>query len=102
MNLNRNVIMTHSNPFEAIHLELNELKGLVKQILSAPKEDYSLKIYTIHEAAKIFGCNHQTVTNNIKKGNIKAFYVGSRIRIKHDQIFDSNNIVKSLKYKRQV
>ncbi len=45
--------MTYANPFEAIHSELNELKGLVKQILTAPKEDYSLKIYTVQEAAKI-------------------------------------------------
>ena len=91
---------TYANPFEAIHSELNELKGMVKQILTAPKEDYSLKIYTVQEAAKILGCNHQTVTNNIKKGNIEAFYVGNRKRIKHDQIFDSNNKVKSIKYKR--
>ena len=74
--------MTHSNPFEAIHSELNELKGMVKQILTAPKEDYSLKIYTVQEAAKILGCNHQTVTNNIKKGNIHLKN-GMKLQLKH-------------------
>lgn len=91
-----------SNPFEAIHSELSELKGMVKQILTAPKEDYSLKIYTVKEAAKLFRCDTQTVNKHIKQGTIEAFNVGARKRIKHDQIFDSNNQVKSLKYKRQV
>ena len=92
--------MTYENPFEAIHSELNELKGMVKQILTAPKEDHSLKIYTVKEAAKLFKCDPQTVNNNIKKGNIQAFKIGNGTRIKHDEIFDSNNVVKSIKYKR--
>ena len=93
--------MLHANPFEAIHSELNELKGLVKQILTAPKEDLSNKLYTIKEASTILKVDKQTINNHIHRGNIKATYIGRRKLIKHDELFDSLNEVKSLKYKRQ-
>ena len=68
--------MTHTNPFEAIHSELNELKGMVKQILTAPKEDYSLKIYTVQEAAKILGCSKKQMNNSIyrAKQSLRSIY----------------------------
>ena len=93
--------MLHANPFEAIHSELNELKGLVKQILTAHKEDLSSKMYTVKEAADILKVDKQTINNHILRGNIKATYFGRRKLIKHDELFDSLNEVKSLKYKRQ-
>ncbi|MDI6046192.1 helix-turn-helix domain-containing protein [Flavobacterium yafengii] len=93
--------MTHTNPFEEIHSDLNELKSLIKQIINTPKKDYSLNIYTIKEAAEYFKCSPQTVKSQIIFGNLKAFKIGSGFRIKHDQIFDSNNEIKSLKYKRK-
>lgn len=101
--------MTHSNsnPFEVIYSELNELKGMINQIINTPKEDYSLKLYSIKEAAKLLKCSPQTVSNQIERGNIiasnfgKGIGKGRTIRIKHDQIFNSDNEVKSLKYKRK-
>jgi excisionase family DNA binding protein len=89
------------NPFETIQLELAELKGLVIQLLTKPKEDLSQKRYTVKEAAKLFNVDTQTVRNHIERGNIKATIIGRRILISHDQLFGSLNEVKSLKYKRQ-
>ena len=91
----------NTNPFDTIQSEIQELKGMVQQILSAPKEDYSLKVYSVQDAAKIMSVDPQTIKNHIDNGLIKAFRFGGRIRIKHDQIFDSKNEVKSLKYKRK-
>lgn len=93
--------MAHTNPFEEIHSDLNELKILITQIINTPKKDYSLNIYTIKEAAIHLKCSTQTVRSEIRKGNIIAFTCGDGIRINHDQIFNSKNEVKSLKYKRK-
>lgn len=93
--------MALTNPFEAIHSELNELKGMVKQILTAPKEDLSNKLYTVKEAAAILKVDKQTINNHINRGNIKATFIGRRKLIRHEELFDSLNEVKSLKYKRQ-
>ncbi|CAA9202214.1 helix-turn-helix domain-containing protein [Flavobacterium collinsii] len=90
------------NPFDAIQLELKELKGLVTQLLTKPKEDLSNKRYTVKEAAKFFSVDTQTVRNHIKRGNIKAEKIGERrVLIAHNELFGSLNEVKSLKYKRQ-
>ena len=89
------------NPFETIQLELKELKGLVTQLLTKPKEDLSQKRYTIKEAAELFNVDPQTVRNHIERGNIKATFIGRRILIAHDELFGSLNEKKSLKYKRQ-
>ena len=87
-------------PFEQIHSELNELKDMVKQILT-PKEDNSLKLYTIKESSLYLKCDEQTVKKHIRIGTLKASQLGGLIRIPHDQIFGDNNEVKSIKYKRK-
>ncbi|OXA71742.1 DNA-binding protein [Flavobacterium aquidurense] len=91
------------NPFETIQLELKELKGLVTQLLTEPKEDLSQKKYTLKQAAALFNVDTQTISNYIKKGNIKAEQIGARTRIliPHHELYDSLNQIKSLKYKRQ-
>lgn len=94
--------MTNTNPFDAIHCELSELKVLVKQMLTKPKEDLSSKMYTIKEAAILFRVDKQTVENHIKRGGLKANKFGGRKLIKHYDIFNTLEEVKSLKYQRQV
>lgn len=91
------------NPFETIQSELKELKGLVTQLLTKPKEDLSQKKYTLKQAAALFNVDTQTINNYIKKGSIKAeqIDVRSRILISHTELYDSLNQIKSLKYKRQ-
>lgn len=93
--------MTDTNPFTSINTELQELKKMVQQILSAPKEDYTLKYYSIQDAAKLMDVDYQTINNHIDNGFIKAYDFGGRKRIKHDQLFDLNNNLRSFKYKRK-
>jgi excisionase family DNA binding protein len=88
------------NPFETIQTELNEIKVLVTKLLQ-PKEDFSKKMYTIKDAADLLKVDGQTIRNHIERGNIKATFIGRRILICHNELFDSLNEVKSLKYKRQ-
>ncbi|MFH6969844.1 helix-turn-helix domain-containing protein [Flavobacterium sp. FlaQc-28] len=89
------------NPFETIQSELKELKGLVTQLLTKPEKDLSNNVYTIKEAAELLHVDSQTIRNHIERGNIKASFIGRRILINHEELFDSLNEVKSLKYKRQ-
>ncbi|MNR54682.1 Helix-turn-helix domain protein [compost metagenome] len=59
-------------------------------------------MYTVKEAAELLHVDRQTIRNHIDNGNIKASFIGRRILINHEELFDSLNEVKSLKYKRQV
>jgi len=90
------------NPFETIQSELKELKGLVAQLLTKPEKDLSNNMYTVKEAAELLHVDRQTIRNHIENGNIKASSIGRRILINHEELFDSLNEVKSMKYKRQV
>jgi excisionase family DNA binding protein len=89
------------NPFEELKVELKEIKGLVHQLLTKPKEDLSSKMYSIKESALLLKVDGQTIRNHIEKGHIKATSIGKRILVNHTELYDSLNEVKSLKYKRQ-
>jgi excisionase family DNA binding protein len=88
------------NPFEILQNQIVELNCKIDILLSKPEEDTSTKMYTLNEAAKIFRVDRQTVRNHIDRGNISATFIGSRILIPYQEIFNSLNEVKSLKYKR--
>mgnify|MGYP000075082764 CR=1 FL=1 len=89
-----------NNPFEIIRSEITELKDLVNQLLNKPKEDLTNKLYTLNEAAILLRVDRQSIRNYINKGHIKAIFIGRRILIPHNELYDSLNEVKSLKYKR--
>ncbi|RXG30680.1 helix-turn-helix domain-containing protein [Leeuwenhoekiella marinoflava] len=89
-----------NNPFEPLHNEIIELKSLVLQLLHKPEEDLSNKLYTLNEASDILKVDRQTVRNHIDRGTINATFIGRRILIPHNELFDALNEVKSIKYKR--
>lgn len=89
-----------NNPFDPIYNELIELKSLVNQLLHKPEEDLSNKLYTLNEASDILKVDRQTVRNHIDRGTINATFIGRRILIPHNELFDALNEVKSIKYKR--
>ena len=89
------------NPFETIQTELEEIKVLVTQLLKPKEEDFSKKMYTVKDAANLLKVDSQTVRNHIERGTIKATFIGRRILICHNELYNSLNEVKSLKYKRQ-
>lgn len=89
-----------NNPFEAIQGELTEIKSIVTQLLNKPEEDISNKLYTLKEASDLIKVDRQTVRNHIDRGTINATFIGRRILIPHNELFDSLNQVKSIKYKR--
>lgn len=89
-----------NNPFENIQGELTEIKNLVTQLLNKPEENLSNKLYTLNEAADILKVDRQTVRNHIDRGTINATFIGRRILIAHNVLFDALNEVKSIKYKR--
>lgn len=81
--------------------DLNEVIRLLNLILNKPKEDLSQRLYTVKEASLLFKVTELTVRNKIKAGEIKAFKFGDSVRIKHIEIFNSLQEVKSIKYKRK-
>lgn len=88
------------NPFEPLYNDMAEIKGLVHQLLSKPEEKLSNKLYTLNEAADILKVDRQTIKNHIDRGNLKATKISNRFRIAHNELFNSLNEVKSIKYKR--
>lgn len=75
-------------------------KELLRLIQSKPKEDLSNKRYSIKEASEILGVIPLTIRNYIRSGNLKAERLGRKYYIKHSDLYNALNEVKSLKYKR--
>jgi len=91
---------TTQNPFSPLYEKIDELTDKVNFLINRPKEDLSNKLYTIREASGILKVDTQTIRNHIERGNISATRIGRRILIKHSELYDSLNEVKSIKYKR--
>ncbi len=89
-----------NNPFQTIDARLSNIENLLLDIKHLPKEDLSNKRYDLKEASTITGLSTQTLRAHIKKGIIKGDRLGRKFSIKHTELFDSFNEVKSLKYKR--
>jgi len=65
------------------------------------KKEHKEKRYSVKQAAEILDVTELTIRNHIKKGNIKAYQLGTRkTYILHSELYDALNEVKSLKYKR--
>ena len=88
------------NPLKDILDEVKEVKSLLLTLKNQPDKELLNRFYTIQEAAKILNVSPQSVKNYIEKGTLKAEKFGRPYRIKHYDLFNSNNKVKSLKYKR--
>ncbi len=88
------------NVFQILLDEVKEVKVMVEN-LQVSRDQASLnKLYTIQEAAKILKVSTQSVKSYINKGTLKAQKRGRFYRIRHSDLYNSNNEAKSLKYKR--
>lgn len=92
---------TYSDPFGHIFSQLSELKKIVLEIKSAPKEDFNNKYYTRKELSILTKSSIQTIDNYIDKGWIIVEKFGPKKKlIHHFQIFNEDQSLKSFKYKR--
>lgn len=91
-----------NNPFEIIDSRLSNIENLLLDIKHQPKEDLSNKRYNLKEAEKITGLTSQSLRAKIKKGLINGEQLGRKYYISHNELYNSFNKVKSLKYKRDV
>ncbi len=91
-----------NNPFEIINNQLTELKRIVLEVKNAPKEDYTLKFYTVPEASKILKVDSQTIKNYNKAGflHIETYGINRKL-IHHSDLFTEDNKPKSYKYMRK-
>ena len=90
------------NPYETLIEQMSELKRIVIDIRDRPKTDYTTKYYTRKEVAEICHCSIQSVDNYIKRGAIIPENFGVKgVLIHHYQIFNKDNSLKELKYKRK-
>jgi len=88
------------NPYEVIEKKLNNIESLLIDIKHKPQEKLQEKLYTVAEASEILGIAEVTCRLWIKEGRLKAERFGRRIRIRHKDLYDSGEEVKSLKYQR--
>lgn len=88
------------NPFQSLEERLENIECLLREIKSQPKEEIQDKLYSVNEAADILGIAEVTLRLWVKQGKIKAERFGRRIRIRHKDLYDSGEEVKSLKYQR--
>ena len=89
-----------NNPFELLESRLSNIENILLDLKHPPKQNLSNKRYSIKEAAELLDVIPLTVRKHIKNGNIKAERLGRKYYIKHSELFDSFNEVKSIKYKR--
>jgi len=91
-----------NNPFETLDKRLSNIEDLLLDIKHKPKEDLVNKRYNLKEVEKITGLTSQSLRIKIKKGLIKGEQLGRKYYIRHSELYDAFNEVKSLKYKRDV
>ena len=93
------IVTTHKELSEMIDLSIakriNPMQELINRKLNPQKKNITVK-----EAAARLNVTELTVRNYIKKGLIQASKVGRRIVINLENLENSLNEVKSLKYKR--
>ena len=89
------------NPFSTLINQYHRLDYKLDLLLNKPKEELNQKLYTVKESSLFFKVSELTVRKRIKAGEIKAFKIGGSVRIKHEEIFNSLQEVKSIKYKRK-
>ncbi|MDW5288858.1 hypothetical protein [Formosa sp. PL04] len=90
------------NPFTIINDQLTELRKLVIEIKNSPKEDFTHKYYTYHQAAELLHVDYQSIRNYVNLGYIEAEEIGPRKKlIHHYQIFNDDQSLKEFKYKRK-
>jgi len=89
------------NPFDQITKQLEIVDSKLDKLLNPPREDYSKKYYTVNESSKILRCTRATVISRINEGRIKAKVNTIPYLIPHFELFDTNNLAKSIKYKRK-
>ena len=92
--------MQTTNPFQPIMDGLEELKELIHSIKKEPEIELKKKFYSFKEASEILKLDYQTVRSHVLKGHIKAEKIGRFYRIKHLDLMNALNEVKSLKYRR--
>jgi len=84
-----------SNPFTILENQISDIKKIVLEIKNTPREDYSIKYYTIKEVEDLIKKSDQTIKNYGKKGWIRIEGSGPRDkRINHYQIFNKDNSLK--------
>ncbi|WP_111706579.1 MerR family transcriptional regulator [Lutibacter citreus] len=90
------------DPFKNLFKQLDEIKEIALSIKDAPKEDYTLKFYTVPEASKILKVDSQTIKNYNKAGflHIETYGINRKL-IHHSDLFTEDNKPKSYKYLRK-
>lgn len=90
----------NENPFNAILSRLEALSSRLEELhlkVRNPPE----RNYTVDEVSKILHLSAQTVRSKIHDGIIEADINTKPFLIPHSSIYDENNQLKKIKYKRK-
>ncbi|NQY06922.1 MAG: helix-turn-helix domain-containing protein [Flavobacteriaceae bacterium] len=89
-----------NNPFETINERLSSIENLLLELKNKPVEEKKSENLTVKETAEFLKVSEQSVHNYIKRGFLSAQKVGRILLIKREELENSLEEVKSLKYKR--
>ncbi len=76
----------------------SEVGSLIPKTTNQKTEIYG----TRKEVAKELKISLPTLTEHTQSGNLKGYRIGGRVLYKWDEVFESLELIKSLKYKRGV
>lgn len=88
------------HPYTPLFNRLDDIDSKLNKLLNQPKEDYTTKSYSTQEAAEICNCDPQTIRKHFHEGILRGFRAGHIINIYHSSIFDENQNIKPIKYRR--
>jgi excisionase family DNA binding protein len=75
------------------------IKSEIQKAIPLPKDEDAL--ITRKEAAKLLGVSLQTLGDYCKRGILVSFRMGTRVRLKRNQVLSSLQEVRTIRYSRK-
>jgi len=95
-----NIILTQISITELKNLISEVLKTELQQFSNSQPEKETTELITRIKAAKILNVSLVTLNSWTKKGIIKGYHVGTRVRYKKNEVFEALKQIDKIKYQR--
>lgn len=95
-----NIILTQISIAELKNLISEVLRTELKNLNDSQPEKETTELITRLQTAKILNVSLPTLNDWTKKGIIKGYRIGSRVRYKKNEVFEALKLVDKIKYQR--
>jgi len=101
--MNNSVIIQNINVSDLQNFISEILRNELKKLIPKQPNNKKTEIYgTRKEVAKELKISLPTLTEHTKNGTLKGYRIGGRVLYKWNEVFESLELIQSLKYKRGV